>query len=374
MNTTNHPGNKTGGAVTLRYLLERADFALDVDLTIPMRGITGIFGKSGSGKTALLRCIAGLEKPTIGQFTINGDSWQDTTQKHSKAVHERQIGYVFQEPRLFDHLNVDSNLEYGQSRRHDQKNSLERGQIIDLLGLNGLLRRRPDELSGGEAQRVAIARALLCAPRLVLMDEPLAALDRIRKEEILPFLDRLHAELSVPILYVSHSIEEVSRLCDHLIIIDQGHILDAGDIQSVLVNLDLPLLAGEEAGSVIAGSIADYDEEYDLTHLKFSGGTLIVPGKYGHRESELRLRIRGNDVSLCRNRPNNTSILNIIPVTVDRIQSGHGPYALVRLRAGNDLLTARLTRRSCHEMELKQGDRLLAQIKSVAVRNTPAAD
>ncbi|MDP6675838.1 MAG: TOBE domain-containing protein, partial [Gammaproteobacteria bacterium] len=148
----------------------------------------------------------------------------------------------------------------------------------------------------------------------------------------------------------------------------------AGDIQSVLVDLDLPLLAGEEAGSVIAGRVAAYDEEYDLTHLKFSGGTLIVPGKHGHRESELRLRIRGNDVSLCRSRPTDTSILNIIPVTVDRIQSDHGPYALIRLRAGNDLLTARLTRRSCNELGLKQDDQLLAQIKSVAVRNTPAAD
>ncbi|MDP6675547.1 MAG: molybdenum ABC transporter ATP-binding protein, partial [Gammaproteobacteria bacterium] len=225
MNTTNHLGEQTGGAVTLRYLLNRADFSLDVDLSIPLRGITGIFGESGSGKTALLRCIAGLEKPAIGQLAINGDTWQDTLQKLSRAVHERQIGYVFQEPRLFDHLDVSSNLEYGRSRRHDEKNSIELGQIIDLLGLNGLLQRRTDELSGGEAQRVAIARALLCAPRLVLMDEPLAALDRARKEEILPFLDRLHTELSVPILYVSHSIEEVCRLCDHLIIIDQGHIL-----------------------------------------------------------------------------------------------------------------------------------------------------
>jgi molybdate transport system ATP-binding protein len=281
---------------------------------------------------------------------------------------------VFQEPRLFGHLNVRSNLEYGRRRRHDPNNGVEFEQIVDLLGLAGLLHRAPGDLSGGEAQRVAIARALLRAPRLVLMDEPLAALDRARKDEILPFLDRLHAELSMPILYVSHSIEEVCRLCDHLVVMDRGRILGDGEIQSVLVNLDLPLLAGEEAGSVIAGTIDDYDAKYDLTRLLFSGGALLVPGRFGDRESQLRLRIRANDVSLCRSRPDDSTILNIIPVTVDRIHHDQGPYALVRLRAGSDLLTARLTRRSCDDMGIQPGDQLLAQIKSVAVRNSPAAN
>jgi len=169
------------------------------------------------------------------------------------------------------------------------------------------------------------------------------------------------------------AIEEVCRLCDHLIVMDRGQILAKGEIQSVLVDLDLPLLAGEEAGSVIEGTIDAYDTEYDLTRLKFSGGTLLVPGRFGDRETALRLRIRANDVSLCRSRPDDSTILNIVPVTVDRVQIGHGPYALVRLRAGNDLLTARLTRRSRDELGIQSGDRLLAQIKSVAVRNSPAA-
>jgi len=370
------PDNQAGGTgtVDLRYALQRADFSLDVALKIPMRGITGIFGESGSGKTTLLRCIAGLEKPAAGRLAINGDVWQDTEQKQSKAIHERQIGYVFQEPRLFGHLNVHSNLEYGRRRRRDPDNGVKLEQIVELLGLTNLLHRAPSELSGGEAQRVAIARALLRAPRLVLMDEPLAALDRARKDEILPFLDRLHAELSMPILYVSHSIEEVCRLCDHLVVMDRGRILGDGEIQSVLVNLDLPLLAGEEAGSVIAGTIDDYDAKYDLTRLQFSGGALLVPGRFGDRESQLRLRIRANDVSLCRSRPDDSTILNIIPVTVDRIHHDQGPYALVRLRAGSDLLTARLTRRSCDDMGIEPGDQLLAQIKSVAVRNSPAAN
>lgn len=356
--------------VSLHYVFRRTEFSLDVDLKIPMQGITGIFGESGSGKTTLLRCIAGLEQPTTGQLSINGDVWQDTTQQMSRAIHERQIGYVFQEPRLFGHLTVRRNLEYGQRRRRDSKDSVEFDQVVELLGLERLIDRTPDELSGGEAQRVAIARALLCAPRLVLMDEPLAALDRARKDEILPFVDRLHTELSLPILYVSHNIDEVCRLCDHLVVMDRGRILAAGEIQSVLVDLDLPLLGGDEAGSVISGTVESYDADYDLTRLKFSGGSLLIPGRVGDVQSALRLRIRANDVSLCRDRPKDSSILNIIPITVDEIHLGQGPYALVRLRAGNDFLMAKLTRRSCDDLHLRSGDRLLAQIKSVAVRST----
>ena len=357
-------------AVDLHYVLRRTEFSLDVDLKIPMEGITGIFGESGSGKTTLLRCIAGLEVPSTGQFSINGDVWQDTPKKISRAIHERQIGYVFQEPRLFAHLNVRRNLEYGWRRRGDADDGGDFDQIVNLLDLEQLIDRTPDELSGGEAQRVAIARALLSAPRLVLMDEPLAALDRARKDEILPFLDRLHTELSLPILYVSHNIDEVCRLCDHLVVLDRGRVLAAGEIQSVLVDLDLPLLGGDEAGSVISGTVEAYDADYDLTRLKFSGGALLVPGRFGDMQSSLRLRIRANDVSLCRDRPNDSSILNIIPVTVDEIQIGQGPYALVRLQVGQDFLMARLTRRSCDDLRLKPGDELLAQIKSVAVRTT----
>lgn len=356
--------------VDLHYVFRRTEFSLDVELKIPMQGITGIFGESGSGKTTLLRCIAGLEQPATGQLSINGDAWQDTTQQISRAIHERQIGYVFQEPRLFRHLNVRRNLEYGQRRRRDLQDGVEFDQIVGLLGLDRLIDRTPDELSGGEAQRVAIARALLSAPRLVLMDEPLASLDRARKDEILPFLDRLHTELSIPILYVSHNIDEVCRLCDHLVVMDRGRVLAAGEIQSVLVDLDLPMLGGDEAGSVISGTVEAYDADYDLTRLTFSGGSLLIPGRFGDVQSALRLRIRANDVSLCRSRPDDSSILNIIPITVDEIHIAQGPYALVRLRAGDDFLMSRLTRRSCDELRLKSGDQLLAQIKSVAVRST----
>ncbi len=362
MNTSN------GARVDLRYTLERADFSLDVALEVPMRGITGIFGESGSGKTTVLRCVAGLERPSLGKLVVDGEVWQDQAANISRPIHERRIAYVFQEPRLFWHLNVRQNLEYGQRRTRAQQNGFEFDQIVDLLGLGKLLHRVPAELSGGEAQRVAIARALLRAPRLMLMDEPLAALDRTRKDEILPFLDRLHAQLSVPILYVSHNIEEVCRLCDHLVVMEGGRVLAAGEIQSVLVRLDLPLLVGEDAGSVIRCTVKGYDTEYELTRLGFSGGMFIVPGRFGEPGAKLRLRIRANDVSLCRERPRSSTILNIIPATVERIRPVQGPLVMVRLVAGSDRLTARITRRSCDEMDLKKGDQVLVQIKAVAVR------
>ena len=355
--------------VGIRYSLTRGAFSLDIDLEIPMRGITGIFGESGSGKTTLLRCIAGLETRGTGKLVIGGDVWQDRTRKVSRPVHEQEIGYVFQEPRLFRHLSVQRNLEYGQRRTTIRHDAITFDQTVELFDLQHLLDRSPADLSGGEAQRVAIARALLRSPRLLLMDEPLAALDSARKNEILPFLDRLHNELQIPIIYVSHHIEEICRLCDHLLVLESGRIIAAGDLQSVLVRLDLPLLSGEEAGSVIRGTVSDYDENYDLTHLAFSGGELLVPGRIGDTGDERRLRIRASDVSLCRNHPEHSTMLNILPAIIEEIQPATGPMLLLRLKLGSDRMIARITRRSCDMLELQQGDEILAQIKAVAIRN-----
>lgn len=207
--------------IGLHYKVERPGFTMDVAVTIPLQGVTGIFGPSGAGKTTLLRCIAGLETTAKGELLVGTESWEGPA--GTLPVHQRQIGYVFQEPRLFSHLRVLDNIRYGLRRSPDADESELKG-VVELLGLDQLLLRWPHELSGGEAQRVAIARALVRAPRFVLMDEPLAALDAKRKAEILPFLDRLHAESSVPLVYVSHNIEEISRLCDHLIILDQGQV------------------------------------------------------------------------------------------------------------------------------------------------------
>ena len=355
--------------IAMRYMLQRGAFKLDVDVEIPLHGITGVYGRSGAGKTSLLRCIAGLELPASGRLVVAGDTWQGSGKV--RGVHERAIGYVFQEPRLFDHLDVRGNIEYGLRRRkHAASTSID--SVVELLGLERLLSRRPADLSGGEAQRVAIARALLRAPRFVLMDEPLASLDRARKDEILPFLERLHSESSIPVIYVSHNIDEICRLCDHLLVIEDGSIVADGDLQDVLMQTELPILAGVEAGSVIEGTVADYDARDELLCLTVSGAELWVPGARRKAGAPLRLRIRANDVSLCRERPDQSTILNIVPATIDRVHATTGSSALVRLRVGKDKLLARVTRRSVRELQLKEGDSVFAQIKSVAVRSQTA--
>lgn len=337
--------------IALRHMLHRRDFTLDVDVRIPATGTTGLFGESGAGKTTLLRCIAGLE----------------TGNTHDvRPANRRGVGYVFQKPQLFPHLSVRGNIEYGMHR--SRASQVDQGQIIEMLELKELLDRKPDGLSGGEAQRVAIASVLLRSPRLVLMDEPLASLDQRRKEELLPYLDRLHDELAIPMIYVSHSIDEVSRLCDHLLLIDDGKIVASGELHEVLSRLDLPLLSGSNAGCVVDARPQRYDKAFNLTEMAFSGGVLTVPGRYETRDRSIRLRIAARDVSLCLSRPDASTILNVIESWIDDIQNVGASSALVRLSAGDDYLLAMITRRSVARLDLKRGDRLFAQVKSVTVR------
>ena len=354
-----------GESIQLKYKLRRADFLLDVALDIPLQGITGIFGASGAGKTTLLRCIAGLEDAQSGELVVAGDCWQDAIL--SRAPYDRNIGYVFQEPRLFRHLNVAENIEYGM-RRSASDDGPDFTTIVELLGLETLLKRRVDELSGGEAQRVAIARALLRAPKFILMDEPLASLDAARKDEILPFLERMHKQSSIPVIYVSHNLDEICRLCDFLIVLDAGQMVGSGELQSVLVSMDLPQLTGDQAGSVITGSVANYDAEYGLTLMSFSGGQLWLPGQLGKVSEHLRLRIRANDISLCRERPSQTTVLNLLDVVIEYVQDTRAPTTLVRIAAGEERLIARVTRRSREELNLQPGDKVVAQVKAAAVR------
>ncbi len=354
--------------ISVRYRLQRRGFSLDVDADIPMQGITGVFGESGAGKTALLRCIAGLEEAASGRLVIAGEVWQD--EATSRPVHEREIGYVFQEPRLFAHLDVRQNIEYG--RRRGRLGDVGFDEAVELLGLRDLLERRVDTLSGGEAQRVAIARALLRSPRVVLMDEPIAALDRVRRNEILPFLDRLHAALSIPVIYVSHSIDEVIRLCDHLLVMEHGRIVAAGEIQQVLLRADLPLLGGEEAGAIVHAGAIGQDVDNGLTQVAFDGIEMWVPGGYA-KGARLRLRIRANDVTICRKDHGSSTVLNMLPATVESIREDTESSELVQLAVGSEQILARVTRRSRALLDLAEGDDVLAQIKSVAVKNAPAA-
>ncbi len=338
--------------IALQHALHRGDFSLSVDVQIPAKGITGIFGESGSGKTTLLRCIAGLERGS-------GDD-------PSVPPHRRGIGYVFQDPALFPHLTVLGNLEFGMKRAPAPL--LDREQVVDMLGLEGLLDRRPAALSGGESQRVAIGAVLLRSPQVILMDEPLASLDQRRKDELLPYLDRLHDELAVPIIYVSHSIDEVSRLCDHLLLMENGRIVAGGELHAMLTRLDLPMLAGRNAGAVIDAEPERYDSDYDLTQFSYAGGVLQVPGRYDESVPNLRLRIAASDVSICLTRPRQTTILNVLPAEVEAIQPMDRSTDLVRIALGEEKLLAQITRRSVASLDLKPGDRVFAQVKSVTVK------
>ena len=337
--------------IALQHTVHRQDFGMQVDVRIPAKGVTGLFGPSGSGKTTLLRCIAGLE---------NRDA------SGSQPVHKRGIGYVFQEPQLFPHLDVRGNIRFGL--RRNGSSQLDEQSVVAMLGLEALLHRRPTELSGGEAQRVAIAAVLLRSPQLILMDEPLASLDQRRKDELLPYLDRLHDELSVPVIYVSHNIDEVTRLCDHLLLIDDGRIVASGKLQDVLARLDIPILYGRNAGTVIRATPTRYDSDFDLTRFRFSGGEMLVPGRHDDRSPNLRLRIAASDVSICLVRPQKSTILNVLPAEVDEVQPTGPSTDLVRLAVGDDYLLAQVTRLSVTRLDLKRGDPVFAQIKSVTVR------
>ena len=353
-------------SASIRLSLPRDAFRLHVDITIPGRGVTGVFGESGSGKTSLLRCIAGLEDVPEGRIEIGGETWLDTGAGVNTPAHERPLAYVFQEPRLFPHLSVEQNLQYAVKRAQASTVSLE--HVADLRSLRRLLERPATQLSGGEAKRVAIGRALLRSPSLLLLDEPLASLDARMQKELLPYLDRLQAELTMPVLYVSHSIDEITQVADQLIVMDSGEVQAEGSLQEVLLRTDIDLLGGVEAGVVLSTARDAFDDRYRLTRLAFSGGHLWVSADVS--SDSPRVRIRANDISLCRERPADTSILNVVPVSVEEITADGEASVLVGLKAGDDHLLARITRRSLEELGVTVGDSLFAQIKSVAVRNS----
>ena len=347
--------------VTLRHAFP--GFSLDCAFDAPP-GVTALFGRSGSGKTSLINAVAGLLHPNHALVTLNGQTLTDTANRIALPPHRRRIGYVFQEARLFPHLSVSQNLAYGA--RFNRSNA-DPAPIIDLLGLQRLLSRRPHALSGGEKQRVAIARALLAAPNLLLMDEPLAALDEARKAEILPYLERLRDHARIPILYVSHALAEVARLATTLILIENGRIARAGPAADILADpAAVPLLGVREAGAILTARLTAHHAD-GLSTLATAAGTLHVPRINAAIGSQIRLRILAQDVMISLTRPEAISALNILPATVTSLYTGAGPGTAVALASGTDVLLARITTRSAEVLRLAPGTPCFAVLKSVAL-------
>jgi len=352
-------------SIEARFRVERGDFTLDVDLDIPAQGVSAVFGPSGCGKTTLLRAIAGLDRYRGGFLRVGDMTWQDADR--FVPPHRRPLGYVFQEASLFAHLSVRRNLEYGVKRLPRAERRVSVQQAIELLGIGHLLERKPDRLSGGERQRVAIARAVAVSPRLLLMDEPLAALDVNRKQEILPYIESLHNELDIPVIYVSHSPDEVARVADHLVLLAAGSITASGAIGDMLTRLDLPLAHGSDAEALIEATVAGHDDNYHLTYLDFAGGRFTVVRKELPPGSSVRLRVVARDVSLTLEHQSGTSILNIFPATIDALIPEGEAQVTVRLLVGGVPMLARVTRKSASVLDLKPGKAVYAQAKSVAL-------
>jgi molybdate transport system ATP-binding protein len=333
------------------------------------RGLIALFGRSGAGKTSVVNAIAGLLRPRRGRIVLDGSVLLDTEQAICVPTYRRRVGYVFQEGRLFPHLTVRQNLLFGRwfsPARERRAANLD--AVVDLLGIAALLDRRPGRLSGGEKQRVAIGRALLASPQLLLMDEPLASLDARRKDEILPYLERLRDEAGVPIVYVSHSIAEVTRLATTMVLISEGRVHTVGPVQEVMGRAEIYPLAGRfEAGAVLAVRIAAHDPRWNLTQLTGKFGNLIVPRLDAPVGTALRVRIRARDVILAVARPTGISALNVLAAEVERLVPIEDAALEVQLRLGGERLLARVTRRSGEALGLATGSQVFAVVKTVAI-------
>ncbi|MEE4143556.1 MAG: molybdenum ABC transporter ATP-binding protein [Halieaceae bacterium] len=344
----------------------QAGFRLQLDCELPDTGITAIYGPSGSGKSTLLDCIAGLRRPAAGGLVrFRGEQW--LAPGTFVPPWQRGVAYVFQDGRLFPHLNVQRNLDYAAARRDVSRDGATMEQVVHWLELGGLLGQTPATLSAGQKQRVAIGRALLSSPQLLLLDEPLANLDHSASQQCLAYLQRLARELGVPMLYVSHDIEEVSQLADHLVLLEQGGLVDQGPLLDLCGRLDTRLCREEQAAAIVLGSIREHDPEYGLTELVVEGQTLLIASGETTAGAPRRLRIPARDVSVCRHKPEDSSILNILPVTLTQMEADDSARVLLRLALGSQYLLARITRKSANRLDLQVGDRLFAQIKSAAL-------
>ncbi|MGO1748969.1 MAG: molybdenum ABC transporter ATP-binding protein [Marinobacter sp.] len=354
--------------IQARFACHFGAFTLDVDLNLPGSGLTALFGHSGCGKTTLLRCMAGLQTAD-GTMWVNGDEWQG--ERVNRPVHQRPLAYVFQETSLFPHLSVKRNLMYGYKRIPKNERKISFDQATEWLGLSHLLERMPVKLSGGERQRVAIARALLTSPKLLLMDEPLSALDQNSKQEIMPYLEALRDNLAIPMLYVSHSTAEVARLADHIVMMDKGRVVAEGPLQQIMARTDQPFGFEEDAGVILNATIKEHDDQWHLCRADFAGGHLWLRAVEGLKIGQgIRLQVLARDISLARSQQTDQSIQNLLPAKVDEIASDVSPgTSMVRLLAGQTPFLSRLTTRAVHTLAIEPGQTVWMQVKSVALVN-----
>ncbi|MEM9146784.1 MAG: molybdenum ABC transporter ATP-binding protein [Pseudomonadota bacterium] len=348
-------------------------FELDMAFEVPAKGVSALFGPSGSGKTTCATAIAGLVRPHEGRIALGDEVLSDSVRGRFLPARRRRIGCVFQDTRLFPHLSVAANLDYGARRSKRPADPAERARILAMLGIEELLGRRPHHLSGGEAARVALGRALLSAPRLLILDEPLAALDQPRRAEIMPYLERLRDEAGLPILFVSHSLDEVTRLADRMVVLNKGRVAAMGPVEEIMARLDLfPLTGRFEAGAVISGQVEDPGADTRLARVRFSGRTLTVPPLSVAAGAEIRLRIRARDVMIANAPIAGLSARNVIPATIAEIRAERGPYVEIRLDCGGTALLARITAEALADLGLSKGSAAFAVIKTVTIARASA--
>ncbi len=352
-----------------QFDIQYPDFNLTVDLELAANGVTTLFGPSGSGKSTILRCIAGLERGENGYLKIVDEIWQDEKNNIFLSPHQRSLGYVFQEPRLFSHLSVQKNLEYGFKRTPISERNIDWDQVVEMLAIEHLLQRKPNRLSLGEQQRIAIGRALLASPKLLLMDEPLASLDLARKREVLPFIRKLHEELDIPVIYVSHSLQEVLQITDTLVLIKNGKTLATGSLTQLCSELELSQYLGDMSGSVIETMVAAHEEEFGLSRLIFNGAHLYVPQQSVEIGHTLRVHVLARNVGIALQKPQETtSILNIMSATVVEVYVSkiNKHTVQVKLDVGVPLLAC-ISRKSLHALMLEPGQQCYALIKAVSL-------
>lgn len=352
----------------LHINLPRNDFTINVNIQLPANGISVLFGHSGAGKTSILRCVAGLQQAKNSFIKIHNDVWQDDAASIYLPTWQRSLGYVFQDACLFEHMTIEKNIHYGKQRR--LKNSPKKmvDDIIELLDLSLLLNRYPQQLSGGERQRVAIARALATQPKLLLLDEPMASLDQNLRQDIFPWLEKLRDELKTPMLYVTHSTEEVVRLADHIVCIEKGQVYLQGNATDILSQPNNPIMVGDNIGAVVDAMPIARDEKWQLICVSFDGGQLWLKDNGLSLHRPVRVQIFAKDISITLNEPLLTSIQNHFACIIESINTDQHPsQAIVQLKCGNTLLLARITQRAVAQLQLTVNQQVWAQIKSAAL-------